>query len=419
MQFHTRGPLYLDIALYTASAAFAGYTAMWSTLPSHQFWGGIALGGYLPAAIISAMLLTRYAVPVVTRMWVSVAAVAAVVVMPLVAAVFERSNGVGGRAQEEVLVVEASGRRLVDTGSPYLTAGQIAEYPGGEQLLAYNPYQPGMAVFGLPRALSGSGWFGYARLWFALATLIAVVIALRLLTQESMSRPVWIRAVQAVGVLPICALTLATGGDDLPVLALCLLAFACAATDRPLGAGIAIGIAAALKLFAWPVLFVLLVFVVTQRSVVRFAPVALGIPILTLLAALPNWDGFVDNVIAFPTGNGLVESPAASPFPGYLIATYVPAGGIIALSVLGVTALVIAVYVVLRPPQYASSVAMYCAAGLLAAILLLPASRFGYLLYPTVFAVWWWVMAQTREPYNPWQIPRRLRFASSLRRPVI
>ena len=34
------------------------------------------------------------------------------------------------------------------------------------------------------------------------------------------------RAVQAATVLPICALTLATGGDDLPVLALCLLALA-------------------------------------------------------------------------------------------------------------------------------------------------------------------------------------------------
>ena len=32
--------------------------------------------------------------------------------------------------------------------------------------------------------------------------------------------------------LPICALTLATGGDDLPVLALCLLALALCAARR-------------------------------------------------------------------------------------------------------------------------------------------------------------------------------------------
>ncbi len=62
-----------------------------------------------------------------------------------------------------------------------------------------------------------------------------------------------IRALQAATVLPICALTLATGGDDLPVLALCLLAFALATTGRLAGSGVAIGLAASLKLFAWPV----------------------------------------------------------------------------------------------------------------------------------------------------------------------
>ncbi len=419
MQFHARGALYLDIALYTVSAAFAGYTALWSNLPPHQFWGGVALGGYVPAAIISTVLLTRYAVPVVTRMWVSVAAVVAVTLMPLVAAAVDRASGVADRAQEEVLVVEASGQRLLDTGSPYLEAAHIADLPGNAQLLAYNPYQPGMAIFGLPRSLSATGWIGDARIWFALVTIAATLVALRLLTKAGMSRSVWIRGIQAVGVLPICALTLATGGDDLPVLALCLLAFACAATDRPVSAGVAVGAAAALKLFAWPVLFVLAVFALKRRFAGRFFPAAVALPVLSLLAALPNWNGFVDNVIAFPTGNGIVESPAASPFPGYLIANYLPAGGVIAVTVLAIAALATAGYVIVRPPQYVSDVAAYCAAGLLIAILLLPASRFGYLLYPSVFAVWWWVLAQTREPYDPWRIARRLPFTSSLRRPVI
>src|SRR6185369_12579820 len=41
--------------------------------------------------------------------------------------------------------------------------------------------------------------------------------------------PGLLRAGQAATVLPICALTLATGGDDIPVLALSMLAFAYAA----------------------------------------------------------------------------------------------------------------------------------------------------------------------------------------------
>ena len=63
-----------------------------------------------------------------------------------------------------------------------------------------------------------------------------------------------VRRLQAATVLPICALTLATGGDDLPVLGLCLLGLALAATAAiRVGRVLAIGAAAALKLFAWPV----------------------------------------------------------------------------------------------------------------------------------------------------------------------
>ena len=67
-----------------------------------------------------------------------------------------------------------------------------------------------------------------------------------------------LRGVQAATVLPVCALTLTTGGDDLPVLALCLLALALCARERFGAAGVAAGLAGALKLFAWPVILVLL-----------------------------------------------------------------------------------------------------------------------------------------------------------------
>src|SRR6185503_21043387 len=79
-----------------------------------------------------------------------------------------------------------------------------------------------------------------------------------------------VRALQVATVLPVCALTLATGGDDLPVLALSLLALACCATGRYGAAGLAVGAAAALKLFAFPVVAVLAVLAIRTGNHRRF-----------------------------------------------------------------------------------------------------------------------------------------------------
>src|SRR5262249_44814002 len=140
----------------------------------------------------------------------------AVAIVPLVA---EAANG---QAQEEVVVVERAGQRLLDTGTPYLDRAAIAALSPDERLLGYVPYQPGMALFGLPRALAGEAWWTDARVWFALTT-AALVTALAVMgVRARADGAALVRALQAVTVLPICALTLAVGGDDLPVLALSL-----------------------------------------------------------------------------------------------------------------------------------------------------------------------------------------------------
>jgi hypothetical protein len=41
-----------------------------------------------------------------------------------------------------------------------------------------------------------------------------------------------------------------------------------------------------------------------------------------------------------------------------------------------------------RPPRDAAAAAWVSACGLLAAILLIPSTRFGYLLYPAAYALW-------------------------------
>lgn len=389
-------PLFIDLAFYGAAALFAGATALWTTLDSHAQWGAIAFGGYLPAAICAAILLAQPGPVWRRRAFISVGAALAVTAMPLAFMAIDRAAGVSGRAQEEVLVVEASGARLLETGSPYLHADAIAALP--EPLLGYNPYQPGMAVFGIPAALLGEHWWTDARVYFLLAAAACAIGAVRLLrggpgsalNATGAGKGPLLRAVQAMFVFPVCALTFATGGDDMPVVALMVLALAFAHRERPLAAGLAIGAAAALKLFAWPAAIVI-AFLLWRNGHLRRYLAGFAVPVaVTMLPVLAvDARGFFDNVIAFGLGHGVVTSPAQSPLPGFLVAQYVPGGDLIAPALLGLAAVVIAFLLWTSPPVTAASAALWCAAGLSAAFLLMPSTRFGYLLYPVVLLGWW------------------------------
>jgi hypothetical protein len=377
------GGLAADAALYGLAAVFALVTALTSTLLPHRAWGAVATWAYLGAflVVVGQLVLRRPR----WRLGLTWVAWCGAAILPLVVQAVQRAGGRTDRAQEEVLVAEHMGERLASTGTPYLGPDAIAALPPGEQLLGYAPYQPGMAVFGLPRAAFGDVWWTDARIWFAVATVAALVAAVRLLPYGGSL----VRAVQFATVLPICALTLTTGGDDLPVLALALLALACCASGRHGAAGLAVGAAAALKLFALPIVVVLAVLAVTTGNARRFLPGALGLPVLALLPAfLVDGDAFVENVIRFPLGHGLVTSPAQSPFPGYLIAQAVPGGRYVAVGLLVAVGLAIAVVLLRRPPRTAAAAALFCGYGLLAAILLMPTTRFGYLLYPLALLAW-------------------------------
>jgi hypothetical protein len=376
------GGLAVDLGLYALSAVFAGVTAATSTLVPHRAWGAVAVVGYAAATVavlvqwISRRSGTRIRAIVTAAAWVAVAWV------PMVIQAAERAGGRLDRAQEEVVVVEHAGARLLDTGTPYLSNEAISALPADERLLGYVPYQPGMSLFGLPRAVAGDAWWTDSRIWFALVTLAAVGGTAWLLRDAG---PATVRAVQLATVFPVCALTMATGGDDMPVLALCLLALALCAVRGFGGAGLAVGSAAALKLFAWPVAAVLLVHAATRgrSAFARLAAGAVGLPLLALVPpALVDPRALVDNVIGFPLGHGVVSSPATSPFPGYLIADNLPGGQVVAAAMLVLAALAIAAWLLRRPPRTASAAAVVAAWGLLVAILLMPSTRFGYLLYP-------------------------------------
>lgn len=430
---HARSGLAVDVVLYAAGAVFAGLTATNASLLPHRAWGRIAVVGYVVATVVAiaqAVAVRRRFAGTAGRALLTAVAFVATAVVPMLVESVQRAGGRLDRAQDEVGVVEAGGVRLWHTGTPYLSRDAIAALPVPHQLDAYLPYQPGMALFGLPKAIAGVAWWTDARVWFAATLVVTVAWAVLLLRRLDGTRSddparghrdaALVRAVQAATVFPICALTIATGGDDLAVLGLGLLALAYAARGRHTAAGAAIGVAGALKLFAWPVALVLIALAAATgpnartrasgrtgrtggngRTVeplyrradwpaaLRCAVGAVGLPIVVLVPPFViNQGAAVENVIRFPLGRGLVSSPAASPFPGHLIASGLPGGSSIATGLLILAAIAVTVGLVLRPPRDAGAAAAVAAGGLLVAILLIPSTRFGYLLYPVAYACW-------------------------------
>jgi hypothetical protein len=415
--------LWLDLVVYLLSGGFAYYTATQSTFAPHRAWGTVAMYAYAAGAAVVLIQLVLRATGAASgwrppaRTLLTWAVFAGCALTPLVWQAMDRAAGRTDRAQEEVLVIEAGGSRLLETASPYLSRAAIAALPSSDRLLAYLPYQPAMAFFGLPRAVDpGHHWWSDARLGFAAVTVLGLLIAVRTLARAGAAAHGLVRALQAATVLPLCALTLATGGDDMPVLALCLLGLALAATRRFGRAGIAIGLAASLKLFAWPVALVVGALAYNRARSVRYAIGAFGLPVLTAASALwVDAFGLAENVLAFPFGHGLVSSPANSPLPGHLIATALPQGPAIAAGLLLAAAVTITVVLSRRPTQTATSAALISGLGMFAAVLLLPASRFGYLVYPVVLLVWASVLRlpkdeilgsldQYSRPYQPNQV---------------
>ncbi|WP_261989595.1 glycosyltransferase 87 family protein [Streptomyces sp. uw30] len=364
-----------DVLFWLGCAVLALVLALVTTLTPHRTWGACAAVGYAVAAE-----LARRA----PRPWSGRSALAAVlgaVVVPLALMV------AAGAAQSEVYVVERSGALLLDSGSPYVP------HPVGVD--DYNPYLPGMALFGIPHALFDGTAFADARVWFCAVFLVSLLVAGRRSGRNSPGPGGGSggRAVVLLAAFPAVALPLVVGGVDLPVIGLMCLGLALAGRGGTgAAAGLAMGAAAALKWTAWPLLpvgLVLLAVRAGRRAAVRAGVVAVLVAALAVVpAALADPHAFVEHVVLFPLGEGGVRSPAASPLPGHLLATYVPGGSALAMAALVAAAGGVGVSLAVRPPRTVLAAADRLALGLGLAMCLIPAARFGYLVYPLVLAVW-------------------------------
>ncbi|MFC9681112.1 FkbM family methyltransferase [Streptomyces sp. NPDC056948] len=370
---------------WTGCAVFALLLCLRTTITPHQVWGACAAAGYGLAALVAHFSARPWG-----RASAAVAAVGSVLV-PLVFLVAD------GARQMEVTVVERSGGLLLHSGTPYVS--------DPAELRDYNPYLPGMALFGLPRALLGDVPLADARLWFALVSLGAMGLAALLYGDSWPSRRGAARPLLWLAATPAVALPLAVGGVDLPVIALMCLALALAGRGGTVAAGLALGAAAALKWTAWPLLPVglaLLAVTAGRRAAVRAGATAVALAVLAVLpVALADPGAFAEHVLLFPLGEGGTGSPATSPLPGYLLATYVPGGFALAVAGLALSAVAVAVSLVTRPPRTAVAAADRLALGLGIAMCLIPATRFGYVVYPLVLLGWFRIVPAGHRPARP------------------
>jgi hypothetical protein len=265
--------------------------------------------------------------------------------------------------------------------------------------LAYNPYLPVMAVFGLPKALGLPGLLADPRPGLAAATFLILFATFRISAISRIGRipvtPVGLAALAIAS--PVMAFPLAEGITDPPVIALTCLALALlirfgGADWRP---AVVLGVVCAMKYTAWPALAVLIVTVMVTvggRAAVRFTATALGTAIGLTVALAPagilHPGAIVANTVAYPLGLTAARSPAASPLPGHLLASTGPAGHAAAIALLLAAGLALMASLIIAPPRTPAAAANRIALGLTALFALSPATRFGYFCYPLALYGW-------------------------------
>lgn len=330
--------------------------------------------------------------------------------MPLsLEVLWQAGSGGTSHAQPEVLVVEQAGQRVLHGKGLYQQVGKSSKPdapPGQPAYDAFFPYLPGMAVFGLPSGTHASPRLTDARVVFSLITILAVIAALAMCRGPAGPR---VLTLQAMTVLPTAALPLATGGDDLPVVAFMLLGLVLLERRRPVMSGLALGAAASLKFTAWPLAALSLLVARDANEKRALGRLAAGMAAVVGPAVLPvalrNPKSFIENVVRFPLGLTGVHSPAASSLPGHLFVSAFPALHRPYTVVVALVGLVVVLAALKRrPPSSAADVASFVGWTALAAILLAPATRVGYLLYPIDMLAWAWLLsseARVREVHSP------------------
>jgi len=377
-----------DAAWYAGFAVVALAIGLLDETPLAHNWGLIASAAYS----VGALAALRWGAGLVRRTGVAIAVFVGAALLPLGLELWWRAeNGLGTHAKSETVVTEESARVVLAGDDPYAadySEGPLARFPAGVD--AHVPYLPGNVVFGLARPLAGPGVAGDARIAFTAVFLGAVITALRLSQAPSGEQ---LRAFMVVVVSPLGARYVVGGGNDLPVIAGMLLALVLVERRQPCHAGLAAGLATAVKLTAWPLLPFLVVAArdrTGRSAAARTAAIAAAVVTAAVVPfLLVNPGGMFEDVVLYPLGLTAGGTPASSPTLGGLLGRLIPgAKGTIAVSA-GVIVGAMTLWLLLRhSPRSARDAARATALVLLTATVLATAGRFGYLVYAVDLWLW-------------------------------
>ena len=361
-----------------ACALFAGGVCLFSHDSLHRLWGLSAASAYALAALAVLAGRSRGTRGVDVALGVMLCGA---ILFPLLWMVAH------GNGEPEVGVVARSATTLIKDGSPYRSSQALANTTNPNQ---YNPYLPLMAAFGVPQALFGDGLLTDPRVWFGVVFLVVFAFALRIAGAQDSFR--WALLLTAS---PIIAFELCVGGTDVPMVAFMCLGFALLWKRQganPVTAGLALGLASAMKATAWPALavaFALLYVRDGPRAAWRFTAVAMSVVIVIVGPfAVLKPGSLVKNTILFPLGLASVKSQAASPLLGHVLAQTGVLGHTIVVILLIGSGLAIAVSLVVRPPRDVPAATIRLVLGLSAMFVLAPSTRFGYFIYPAAMVLW-------------------------------
>jgi 4-amino-4-deoxy-L-arabinose transferase-like glycosyltransferase len=364
--------------IFAVSVTWAVLVALFSSDSVHRLWGVMAAIGYGLALL--AVLAIRNARA--SDLAIGLSFIGALLT-PLT------WMAAKGLEQPEVWVVARSGSMLLHQGTPYASAAALAATQNPN---AYNPYLPVMALFGLPRALFDGGLLTDPRIWFGAVFLVVFWLALRQGGARDPGR--W--AILVAG-SPVIAFELAVGGTDVPMVGFLCLGFALlyrrpSSVNLAVLAGLALGIASAMKATAWPALVVAVVLIGVRdgrKSAWAFTLTAVGVVAVCVGPFIVHPKSLVDNTIRFPLGLASVRSAASSPLLGHVIAsTWHSAGHTIVVVLLVLAAVAVALSLVFRPPRSVPRAVVLLAGAMTLMFVLAPSTRFGYFIYPATLAIW-------------------------------
>ncbi|HQU25422.1 MAG TPA: glycosyltransferase 87 family protein [Acidimicrobiales bacterium] len=384
------GGLAGDGVLYLASAVFATLLGVFSTQGAQWQWGYLTIGPYALVGVVALLLSRRvrrrsHLARVVLLVAVGIGAVA----VPL------GLEAHWHRAQPEVGVITRAGQALSKDHTPYRAydhngkvVGEIKGLPAFE---SFFPYFPLMGVFGLPSATTHeANGLTDARIIMTLMTLLTSGAALALLRARADQK---LRVAQVLIALPTGALFLSTGGDDMPILALCLLAVAALQRRQANLTGLALGLAAAMKLTAWPLAAGALLVARDREGRASWPRVLAWVGVIVLATTLPfavrDPAAFMANVFAFPLGLAGVTSPAASALPGHILTTWEPVlGHVLAPVTFVVGGAFFARYLRHHHPLTLSQLLAVLSVAFAVVICVASATRIGYVIYPLNLGLW-------------------------------